>query len=66
MVDNTEKRCCVTIRIPEVDIIITMPADKKQIDIFTENNPICWIFGQGIQITIDKDFLEHFSIEPMQ
>lgn len=71
MVDKTktveeESRYCITMSVQEIDVLITLPADKQFLDLINENRQFSWIFGNGIQIIVDKNHLKHFSIELMQ
>jgi len=66
MPNEEEKKYCVTIKCPEVNIMIIMPMEKEHLAIVTTAKTINWVFNNGCQITIDKDFLDDFSVELMQ
>ena len=66
MSGKNEKKYCVTIKIPEVDVMIVMNMDKEHYEIVTTAPIINWMFNNGCQITIDKNFLDNFSVELMQ
>lgn len=66
MPDKEEKKYCVTIRIPEVDIMIIMPMTKEHFDLVITSDQMSWVFNNGCQIMINKNLLDTFTIEPMQ
>ena len=64
---DEEQKFCVTIRVPEVDIIIIMRMNEEHLNLATKNDIMSWIFNNGgCCISINKDLLESFTVELVQ
>lgn len=66
MSNEDEKQYCVTIKAPEVQIMVILPMNEEHLNLATKHDVISWVFNNGCQIIIDKNFLDHFSVEPVQ
>ena len=67
MPDENEKKYCVMLKTPDVEIIVILPMSDEIHEMINKSVRFGWIFGRGgIQITVEKDLLENFSIELMQ
>ena len=64
--EEEQRKYCVTIKLPEVDIMIIMPMTEEHFKLATTSDQMSWVFNNGCQIVIDKNLLDNFSVEPMQ